>query len=352
MKLKIVIFFVSLFLFIIVSPIKAATTSNNLKGRILLQVESRGEAWYVNPKDGKRYYMANGNEAFRIMKTLGIGMSNKDAEKMKKDANFRKQLIGKILLQVESHGEAYYISFDGRYNYLKDGAAAYQIMRKLGLGITNSNLNKIANIDEVLDCGTDLNCFIKAADSCQKVKAELISDVTKIKANYEITGQEGNKCVARIKGVTYKGMGSICEINLTGKIGQSLNNNYINPASTKISFSTASSVVTYDDTLACEGFIKMHDNPKCRLNTNVAGLGAFKGGTQSESISGFVGREDQLLWSLKDTNIITLIPPLNSSKVQFEAVGLGSTELIVTDNAVGSDCFVTIPVTVEEDSNE
>lgn len=143
MKLKIVIFLLLLSLLIPVIYIKAATAPNNLKGRILLQVESKGEAWYVNPKDGKRHYMANGDEAFQIMKTLGVGVSNKDMDKIKTDANYRKKFIGKILLQVESHGEAYYISFDGRYNYLKDGASAYQVMRKLGLGISNKDLAKI-----------------------------------------------------------------------------------------------------------------------------------------------------------------------------------------------------------------
>lgn len=131
----------------IVSKTPAAATSSSLKGRILLQVESHGEAWYVNPKDGLRYYMSNGDEALKVMKKLGIGVSNKDIDRMKTDASFRKRLIGKILLQVESHGEAYYISFDGRYNYLKDGNSALAIMKKLGLGITNKDLEKINTID-------------------------------------------------------------------------------------------------------------------------------------------------------------------------------------------------------------
>jgi photosystem II stability/assembly factor-like uncharacterized protein len=129
---------------VVTSKKSVATAPDNLKGKILLQVESRGEAWYINPKDGKRYYMANGSEALKIMKKFGAGMSNKDIERMKKDAAFRKKFMGKILLQVESHGEAYYISFDGRYNYLKDGESALIIMKKLGLGISNINLEKIA----------------------------------------------------------------------------------------------------------------------------------------------------------------------------------------------------------------
>jgi len=116
---------------------------NRLKGKILLQVEAHGEAYYINPKDSKRYYMVNGDEAYRIMRYLGVGITNADLNKIKTNKSFAKQHSGKIFLQVEAHGEAFYIDFDGNAHYLKDGSAAYTIMRELGLGITNSNLNKI-----------------------------------------------------------------------------------------------------------------------------------------------------------------------------------------------------------------
>ena len=112
-------------------------------GKIFLQIESHGEAYYVNPKDSKRYYMANGNEAYRIMRYLGVGITNKDLDRVMTDKIFAKKHSGKIFLQVEAHGEAYYIDFDGEEHYLKDGSAAYNIMRDLGLGITNNDLNKI-----------------------------------------------------------------------------------------------------------------------------------------------------------------------------------------------------------------
>ena len=117
--------------------------TEKVKGKILLQVESRGEAWYVNPKDGKRYYMANGNEAYRIMRYLGVGATNKDLEKIKTNKIFAKKNSGKIFLQIEAHGEAYYIDFNGNTHYLKDGNVAYTAMRDLGLGITNNDLSKI-----------------------------------------------------------------------------------------------------------------------------------------------------------------------------------------------------------------
>ncbi|MBA3046961.1 S1C family serine protease [Patescibacteria group bacterium] len=116
---------------------------NRLKGRILLQVEEHGEAYYVYPKDSKKYYMANGNEAYRIMRYLGVGITNKDLDRIKNDKAFAKKNSGKIFLQVEANGEAFYIDADGYYYYLKNGEAAYNIMRDLGLGITNNDLNKI-----------------------------------------------------------------------------------------------------------------------------------------------------------------------------------------------------------------
>jgi hypothetical protein len=48
------------------------------QGYILLQVEGKGEAWYVNPKDSKRYFLGRFSDAFSIMKTMSIGISNKD----------------------------------------------------------------------------------------------------------------------------------------------------------------------------------------------------------------------------------------------------------------------------------
>ncbi len=52
--------------------------SNYQKGRILLQVEHKGEAWYINPADGKRYFLGRPQDAFTIMKNLGLGITNND----------------------------------------------------------------------------------------------------------------------------------------------------------------------------------------------------------------------------------------------------------------------------------
>ena len=60
---------------------------DSLKGRILIQVESHGEAWYVNPVDGKRYYMPDGFTAYRIMRFFGLGITNEDLYTIPERAN-------------------------------------------------------------------------------------------------------------------------------------------------------------------------------------------------------------------------------------------------------------------------
>lgn len=50
----------------------------SLGGRIFLQVESRGELWYVNPVNFKRYYLGDSSEAFEVANSLALGIANSD----------------------------------------------------------------------------------------------------------------------------------------------------------------------------------------------------------------------------------------------------------------------------------
>lgn len=178
--------------------------SRRLAGRILLQVEENGEAWYVNPDTGSKLYLQNGDAAYDIMRGLGLGMSNADLEKIPIgvqenlydladadgdglpdkleeaigtdaynadsdsdgfsdkseilanykpsgsdrypiDATFAGRFKGRILLQVEGNGEAWYVNpDDGKRYYLGDPQTAYNAMRFLSLGVNNDDLRKIA----------------------------------------------------------------------------------------------------------------------------------------------------------------------------------------------------------------
>ncbi len=178
------------------------TLTNRLKGRILLQTEENGEAWYVDEVTEQKFYLKDGATAYQALKAFGLGVSTTDLEKIPvgfedrfddtdtdgdgladkieealgtdpentdtdgdgfndgdevrgsfnplglgksaNDTSLANRLKGKILLQVDGRGEAWYIHPEnGKRYYMKDGPAAYQIMRFLSLGITNDDLRKI-----------------------------------------------------------------------------------------------------------------------------------------------------------------------------------------------------------------
>jgi hypothetical protein len=190
-------------LFFIQNVFAKSDLANKLSGKILLQVEENGEAWYVEPEKQEKYFLNRPANAFEIMRKFGSGITNSDLEKIqiglidnnntdtdmdglsdnleiaigtdiniidtdmdgyndkeeisnshdplstnKKniDQDFSKLQSGKILLQVEKNGEAWYINGDDlkRY-YLGRPSDAFNIMRSLGLGITTNDLNKIPN---------------------------------------------------------------------------------------------------------------------------------------------------------------------------------------------------------------
>jgi hypothetical protein len=138
----IIIFFLFSFFFTWTDQVaKGAHWAGNLSGYILLQVEKKGEAWYVNPATGKRYYMGRPADAFNLMRRLSLGARH---EFISKTQIFPENLSGRILLDVEKNGEAYYIyPLDKKKYYLGRPSDAFRIMRELGKGISNADLINI-----------------------------------------------------------------------------------------------------------------------------------------------------------------------------------------------------------------
>ena len=173
-------------------------------GNIVIQTESKGEAWYINPQDQNKYYLGRPSQAFTMMQKLSLGISNKNLEnipvgllknklmqdsdqdqdglsdrmekglftkldqkdsdndsfsdyqeiengynplgagKINADKKLINSLLGKILLQTENNGEAWYLNpIDSKRYYLGRPEEAFAIMQSLSLGITNLDLNQI-----------------------------------------------------------------------------------------------------------------------------------------------------------------------------------------------------------------
>lgn len=70
--------FITTLLSLLIAVPAVAAVIDNVRGDILLQVEENGEAWYVYPDDDKRYYLGRPADAFDIMRGLGLGITNAD----------------------------------------------------------------------------------------------------------------------------------------------------------------------------------------------------------------------------------------------------------------------------------
>lgn len=151
MQFKLRYFTTAILLGCLFLSVPSAQAVSRLDGRILLSVQQSGEAWYVNPVDGLRYYLGRPDDAFALMRRLGLGISEADfasipdsSEETFAPSPTAQRLAGRIILQVEKNGEAWYVNpVDRRKYYLGRPADAFAVMRQLGLGISLSDLAAI-----------------------------------------------------------------------------------------------------------------------------------------------------------------------------------------------------------------
>ena len=174
---------------------------NNVKGKIILQVEENGEAYYVHPKSENMYFLGRPTDAFSVMRSQGVGITNSNLEKipvglgnisgddsdgdgltdiiedalgtdkektdtdgdsftdkeeiennytplgsgkLNIDTSFTDNQKGMIFLQVEQNGEAWYVNpSDAKRYFLGRPTDAFNVMRFLGLGISNANFEAL-----------------------------------------------------------------------------------------------------------------------------------------------------------------------------------------------------------------
>ena len=183
------------------APTTAASTNlvSRLKGYILLQVENNGEAWYVNPVNSFRYFLKDGDTAYSVMRNMGLGISNANLEKLKsKEKTLVDRLKGRIVLQVEKNGEAFYVNpKTGALSYLKNGFEAYKVMRNLSLGIKNDDLNKISSAD-VEEYNHETSATGEAANASGQIVLTASKSGNKASLNWtlkDLTSAQGFKVV-------------------------------------------------------------------------------------------------------------------------------------------------------------
>ena len=199
--------------------------SQRLSGKILLQVEQAGEAWYVSPADGLRYYLGRPDDAFSIMRELGVGITDMDLSKIPpfespaEPTDFSIKHAGKIFLQVQQDGQAWYV-YPGNFKryYLGRPADAFEVMRSLGLGITDTDLAKIPAETVVSDTGAIIRT---GAGDEHAIDIATLADLLNYN-DFFARALEGYECVNLVVETGTKSMKLIANLNDDGTVSEVL----------------------------------------------------------------------------------------------------------------------------------
>lgn len=119
-------------------------------GRLLLQADQRGQAWYVNPADGSRYFMRDPDGCWKVATLLALGVRNADLEKISApgkrsgDTRLVRRLAGRFLLGVEQRGALSYVSpVDNRPYPITDAAACWAAVLRTRIGVKAADLRQV-----------------------------------------------------------------------------------------------------------------------------------------------------------------------------------------------------------------
>jgi hypothetical protein len=141
---KVIFIFLLLLCFAPFAGVKAATTNSltqRLMGRIVVAVQSHGEAYYISPKDQQAHSLGSSTSAISVLAGQGLGISEKDFN-IFSSSKAPKRLSGRILLRVQTSGEAYYVNPLDLKLYSLNG---FNPIYKFGLGVSNADIANILN---------------------------------------------------------------------------------------------------------------------------------------------------------------------------------------------------------------
>ena len=117
-----------------------------LKGEILLQVESVGEAWWLNPDDKKRYFLGRPGDTWRTIQNKGIKIASDElVQYLYFDKSFPLITAGRFVINEDDLTDVYYVLPKSLKGIKLDSTMeAWQVMKEQGLGISNENIRKLS----------------------------------------------------------------------------------------------------------------------------------------------------------------------------------------------------------------
>jgi len=198
------------------------TAVDSLSGRIMLQVEENGEAWYLDPQSQKRVFLGKPEEAFGLINKFSVAVSDHVLNLIENNSA-PKMLSG---LFVQNPGALWYIHPGDRTAANLSGPTdVYNLMKNYSQGISNADLARIPVLEAValgqpnLDLSRleDLSQWwgrvnaayspVYAGTTTQTGRIGWLWPVNRVKVMAEVLGEniDGNELWYKIDGGAYPG---------------------------------------------------------------------------------------------------------------------------------------------------
>jgi endonuclease YncB( thermonuclease family) len=138
------------FLFLPGTTLAAEDAAKPYLGKVLIDVSSKGEAWYVNPQTYMRVYLGRPDEALERFTARAIHVTFANISRLSEtggadsEASYAGQVAGYVLSPSDLPGAAWYVDpSTGTRKRLATAADAWEIMRT-GTPVTGAALAAIA----------------------------------------------------------------------------------------------------------------------------------------------------------------------------------------------------------------
>lgn len=115
--------------------------------------------------------MDSDSDGYGDKQEVMAGFNPSGAGRNNTDPTFASRLSGRILLQVQGQGEAWYVRpEDKKRYYMRDGKIAYAMMHNFGLGADTSSIDAVPVSALQTDCGGNMDCFMRSVENMQPAR--------------------------------------------------------------------------------------------------------------------------------------------------------------------------------------
>lgn len=182
---------------------KESVLGNRLKGRIVIRVESHGEAYWIYPENCRAYYTGTFDAAYKLMRDFSLGINKADLAKIRNNA--RQRIKQAFRYSVYAYAEENGVSLDEAREALENEIGEMKTcMENAGFGQDDEQTIR-ERVQQIGVCAEDSDMPIISKEKRQEIR-ETIRETRKEKQekNIRIRDININDMFKRVRDLIFK----------------------------------------------------------------------------------------------------------------------------------------------------